>query len=305
MSTDAASPLRKIKISLLVLLLLLVLCFVMNRVVLVAEVNTRLDAIRKTGQPTTPAELAATLPQPPSGENAARVYQEAYSHYDNKYTSSELIWRLPPRSEPLSPETKQEIANCLAANRQALELFRKAAAMKSCHFPLDFAAGWKMQFPHVFLIQSASWLLRNGAILHCDNGDSEAATSDILAIFRLADTTRDEPLLIPFLVRITKVGMAVSVMERLLNRATLADNQLERLSAATAKAEDSQALTRAFIGDRCLATDGFTAAGSEDFVETIVDFNLAIGGSVRCGRGCSFGAPSCSGESAAKGNSTT
>ncbi|MFZ2640688.1 MAG: hypothetical protein WA117_06840 [Verrucomicrobiia bacterium] len=277
MRTDAAFPIRKTEISLLVLLLLLGLCFVIHRVALVAEVNARLDAIRKTGQPTTPAELAATLPQPPSGENAASVYQEAYSHYDSKYIGNELIWRLPPRSEPLSPEAKQEIANCLAANQQALELFRKAAAMKSCHFPLNFAAGWMMQTPHVSLIQSAGWLLRNDAILHCENGDSETATRDILAIFRLADTIREEPLLIPFLVRITNVGMAVGVMERLLNRVPLADNQLERLSAATAKTEDSQALTRAFIGDRCLATDGFTAAGSEDYVKSIVDFNHVFG----------------------------
>lgn len=271
MGTDAAFPLRKIEISLLALLLLLGLCFVMHRVVLVAEVNARLDAIRKTGQPTTPAELAATLPQPPSGENAASVYQEAYSHYDNKYTGSELIWRLPPRSEPLSPEAKQEIANCLAANQQALELFRKAAAMKSCHFSLDFAAGWKMQFPHISLIQSAGWLLRNDAILHCENGDSETATRDILAIFRLADSIREEPFAIPLLVRNTYLGTAFGVMERLLNRVILTNKQLERLSAATAKAEDSQALTRAFIGERCLATDGFTAAGSEDYVKGIVD----------------------------------
>ncbi|MFA5189278.1 MAG: hypothetical protein WC740_01050 [Verrucomicrobiia bacterium] len=277
MGTDAAFPLRKTEISLLVLLLLLGLCFVMHRVVLVAEVNARLDAIRKTGQPTTPAELAATLPQPPSGENAASVYQEAYSHYDNKYTGSGLIWRLPPRSEPLSPEAKQETANYLAANQQALELFRKAAAMKSCHFHLDFAAGWMMQTPHAFLILSACGLLRNDAILHCENGDSETATRDILAIFRMADTIREDPLLIPFLVRITNVGTAFGVMERLLNRVVLPNKQLERLSAATAKAEDSQALTRAFIGERCLATDGFTAAGSEDYVISIVDSSFVFG----------------------------
>ena len=59
---------------------LIALYFVYRRS-LALSIQARIDAIHHAGFPATCAELDKWYPQPPAGENAADVFQQAFAHY--------------------------------------------------------------------------------------------------------------------------------------------------------------------------------------------------------------------------------
>jgi hypothetical protein len=78
------------------------------------EIQARLAAIREAGEPATPAELDAWYVEPPTNENAAPLYAEAFA----ALTSEEVNAR-----------------TFLEKNQQAVELLHRAAQRTQCRYP--------------------------------------------------------------------------------------------------------------------------------------------------------------------------
>jgi hypothetical protein len=106
--------------------------------------------------------------------------------------------------------------------------------------------------PHLNNIRNGAKLLKLEAILHAENGKPEEAVDSIISIFGLARSLSKEPILISQLVRVACQALAVSTLEHTINRTGFTDEQLINLSQSFVNVEDTSAMIRAFVGERCL-----------------------------------------------------
>jgi hypothetical protein len=266
------------------LLVLLALYFV-YWYCLSSAIQKRLDSIRQAGFPATCAELDKWYTQPPAEENAADVYLEAFAKYEwwtnkpatfstpsdatdkSKFSSPPRTRRdqlpiigfakLPPRTEPLPAEMKQLVAEYLSDNAEALRLLHRASAMKSCRYAVDLTKGAATLLPHLNRLRQAARVLALEAMEETEEQRPEKAVESVIASLSVSRSLNQEPVLISHLVHIACQGFSLESLQRLLNRAPLTNPQLSKLAAAIEVSENPQALTRAFVGERCMGDDAF------------------------------------------------
>ncbi|MBW8038963.1 MAG: hypothetical protein FVQ85_03070 [Planctomycetes bacterium] len=250
---------RKLKVSYIIIVLLLIIAagYLLFRFNLKSNLQSKLDAIRAAGYPATCAELDTWYTIPEFSENAADTIIEAFSYYyewDKKYLKDLPIAgtaQLPVRTEPISEEMKSLIAEYLADNEKALELLHKSVAIKHCRYPTDFTQGPYTLIPHLSDIRKGVKMLKLEAILHAENAEPQMASDSVITIFGVARSLVKEPILISQLVRIACQSLAVSTLERILNRTKLTDEQLAEIGHTLLNIEDSNGMSRAFAGERC------------------------------------------------------
>jgi hypothetical protein len=256
---------RKLKVShiLIVLLLIVVCAFTVFRLSVRAKVQSRIEAIRAAGYPVTLAELDEWYTIPEGAENAADTLIEAFLNY-YEWNSTELKSlpiagraELPPRTEPLTQETKALIAQYLSDNQQALKLLHEAAAIKNCRYPVDLSLGHGTRIPYVIDIRRGARILNLEAVLHSENNKSRLAAHSVTSIFGIAHSLAKEPLLVSQLVCTACRGLAVSSLERIINRAEFADEQLVELTQTISNAEDRSTMSWAIAGERCMGISIF------------------------------------------------
>jgi hypothetical protein len=165
--------------------------------------------------------------------------------------------KLPLRTEPLTEETKALITQYLTDNRQALELLHKGAAIEHSRYPVDLSRGFDVFMPDLSNIRDGARLLTLEAVIHAEDGKPSQAAGSIISIFGLARSLSEEPILISQLVRIACQALAVSALEHVINRTEFTDEQLADLSQTLVKAEDPCAMSRAFVGERCMGLSIF------------------------------------------------
>jgi hypothetical protein len=101
------------------------------------------------------------------------------------------------------------------------------------------------------------------AILSAETGRAEQAVRSLRSVFALARALSKEPMLTPQGIRLHSQRHTVSVLERVINRTELTDEQLLELNKLLAEAEYPQALSRAFVGSRCFGIDLYTYPTAE------------------------------------------
>jgi hypothetical protein len=205
------SPNRKthrLKIAALIFVGLIAVYFV-YRYSLAVSIQARIDAIHHAGFPARCAELDKWYPQPPPGENAADVFKQAFAHYQtwtnkdthfvvpadardtNKFSlvprsKGELLpivgyGKLPPRTEPLTPEMQKLVAEYLSDNAESLRVLHEAGAMKSSRYPIDLTKGVMTLLPHLSSVRQAARLLELEAIQYTDEQQPQPAIEAVVA----------------------------------------------------------------------------------------------------------------------------
>jgi hypothetical protein len=252
---------RKLKVSHIIIALLLVVIvgFLLFRFSLRSKLQSRLDAISAAGYPVTCVELDAWYAIPEFSENAADTIIEAFSHYyewDKQYLDDLPVAgsvKLPARTEPMAEEMKALAAEYLSDNKKALDLLHKGAAIEHSRYPADLTQGFNALMPALGDVRQGAKMLKLEAVLHAEKARPQLATDSVTAIFGVARSLAKEPILIPQLVRIGCEALAVSTLERVVNRTELTDEQLTKLSQILENADDSAGISRAFAGERCIA----------------------------------------------------
>ena len=260
---------RKFKIGYLIIALLLVGAagFVIFRVHLKSELEVKLEAIRAAGYPTTGGELNAWYSIPESVENAADMMIEAFDHYydwNSEYLEDLPILgeaELPGRTEDINQVTKTAMAEFLADNSEAMELLHEAVRIEHSRYPLNIGSVYSLM-PYLSDIRKGAKRLQLEAVLHAENGEPQLAINSVEAIFGVGHSLANEPLLISQLVRIAIEALSVGTLERVVNRTELTDEQMTGISQMFLNAEDSNGLSRAFAGERCMYTSVFDMPAS-------------------------------------------
>ncbi len=258
---------RKLKLSYVLIALLLagVAAFSIFRVNTKFKLRAAIDGVRVAGYPVTGVELDQWYAIPPDVENAAYTMEDAYS-FLNKWDKEKakplpLVGRaeFPPRTESLPVEMKSLVAQYIADNNEALDLFHEAALIEHCRYPADLTAGFATLLPDVGEIRNAVRLLTLDAVLHADSGDGGSATRSAISGFGIARTLAREPITISQLVRSSCQNIAISAVEQVVNRTDLTDEQLVELIEAVRESERISDISCAFVGERCTGIDLFRA----------------------------------------------
>ena len=261
---------RRIRFShvLLALLLVGIVAFAVFRINTKLKLRARIDAVRAAGYPVTCAELDQWYSIPADAENAAYTMEDAFSFLQewdgDKKKSLPVVGtaKLPPRTEPLSTEMKTLIAEYIADNNEAIELFHEAAKIKDCRYPVDLSAGLGTLTPNLSEMRKSAFLLKLEAILHANDGNSVAAMSSINSAFGIARSLAKEPMTISQLVRAGCQATALSTIEQVINRTELTDEQLVELIECVRDSERISDMSCAFVGERCMGISFFRAPES-------------------------------------------
>ena len=261
---------RRIRFShvLIALLLVGIVAFAVFRINTKFKLRARIDAVRAAGYPVTCAELDQWYSIPADAENAAYTMEDAFSflqEWENeKKKSLPLVGKakLPPRTEPLSTEMKTLIAEYIADNNEAIELFHEAAKIEDCRYPVDLSAGLGTSTPNLSEMRGGARLLELEGILHAENGDGRSAVRSAISGFGIARTLAREPMTISQLVRASCQAIAVLTIERVINRTELTDEQLVELIECVRNSERISDMSCAFVGERCMGISFFRAPES-------------------------------------------
>jgi hypothetical protein len=243
----------------LVVVLLFAALYSGYRYTLHRMIEAKLDGIRQQGYPVTLAELDKWYPQVPAGENAADIYLQAFAKF-NKWNTNSLVLKrdslpiignakLPPRTQALSNEVRSLIAEYLAANTESLRLLHQGASMRRCRYPVDLTSGFEAPLLHLNDVRQGARLLALKGILRSEEGTGEAASEAIIDGLCLARSLEQEPTLISQLVRVACQGIALTDLERMLNRTAASDSELSQLATSVSDAEDSQTMIRGVVGE--------------------------------------------------------
>ena len=262
-STRKRQKLR-IYYALIAVFIIVVGAFLVFRIGVSSKLEARIDAIRAAGYPVTLAELNAWYTIPASAENGADYMIDAFSYYEKLHDAADpnlaqkvYNAELPARTEPISEETKNLIAQYIGDNQQALKLLHKGAAAEHSRYPVDFTAGFAALMPYLSEIRDAARLLKLEAVLHAENAEPQLATDSVISGFGLARSLAKEPLLISQLVRVACQALAISTLEQVINRTELTDQQLAELGQCIANAEDLSDMSVGFVGERCMGISFF------------------------------------------------
>ncbi|UCE46243.1 MAG: hypothetical protein JSW47_11530 [Phycisphaerales bacterium] len=253
---------RKLTLFRVVVLSLLIAgcAFSIYRLRLHSKLNTRIEAIRAAGHPLTWAELDKWYAIPEGADNSADAILNALSHCQ-EWERQELKRLplgggrigLPSRKEPLTAETISLMSEYLDDNREALFMLHEALTeIEHCRYPVDFSAGIDVQMSHLTGLHQGARLLLLEAVLHAENDQTELAVQAVISNLKIAGSLANEPDLGSQFSQRVCWWRAVLSVERVVNRNDLTDEQLTRLSAALADAEQHTNVLPALVGERCL-----------------------------------------------------
>lgn len=203
--------------------------------------SAAIGAIRRAGYPVTLAELNAWYVEPPSGQNAAPLYAEAFAA---------LV------------ETNTASLGFVARNQKTLELLHQAGARPLSRYPVDFTQGWMAALPHLEKVKLCSQLLHAEAVANAARGRMDLAAQSVLAGLRLARSLEQEPIILSQLVRVVATEHTVTGIELALRRGTFPEALAGQLQAALRLAEENSgaAIVRSLAGEQCMGTTLFESS---------------------------------------------
>lgn len=212
--------------------------------------------IRAKGYPTTLAELNALYPAVPDDENAAVLIESTFGRIaDGGGTANLPIANarvtLPKPEDAVPAEMREAIDTYVAAHEAAIVVIRQGLQRPRCRYPVDFAAADRGGRNYFHGLQKATRLIGLDVLHHTFAGRTDEAIDALATLIALAESLKDEPDVLAYLVRRNVYDDACVVAEQMLSRLTFTDQQLQRLSKLFVL-DDREHLKRALIGEQCV-----------------------------------------------------
>jgi len=237
-------------------MLLGIISFSIWRVRLSNDVARRLEALRAAGFPTSGAEWNAYYPSVPESENAALVITQAFAQmasYPDARSNLVASFKLPPGTQPLTPEQKELLAGQVELNRAAIQTARQGLLRPKSRYPIDLSPGFAALLPHLSYLKKLAQTISYEGVLAAGSNQPEEAIQSIGTVLQLSKTLENEPLLISALVRMSMDKMAELTLEHCLNAGQLNKENLAALDQALQGWEGTNKLFQAMIGERAAA----------------------------------------------------
>jgi len=214
-----------------------------------ADIQSKIDAIRQSGEPVSYAELNNWIGTVPDSQNAALAFNNAFAAI---VKSSDNAWpKLPARTMNLPPSTLTALRAVLTENKTARDKLHQAATLKQAHYPIDWSAGPVAKMPHLAKAKVAFELLRLESAIMAEGNRADLAANSVQTGLALARSLESEPVLISQLVRVAGITMMASAAERLLCQRSLNDAPLTGLQTAFAAPDKPEIFPRTIATERC------------------------------------------------------
>jgi hypothetical protein len=205
-------------------------------------ISNKLAAISNAGYPVTLQELDKEYVQPPAGQNAAPLYEKAFSTFNNEDVKS---------------------ATFVSDNIAALPMLIKAAERNVCRYPVAFSDGYLLKLPHLIKIKRATILLKTVAVNQAAKERTDASTVTLQAGINLARSLDKEPIMISKLVQLASLEYAVQGMEQAFTARAFSDPQLIDLQNSLKISEVGISLRQAMVGERVIVLSSFQLPDAE------------------------------------------
>ncbi len=219
------------------------------------HVERRLEKLRRVGYPTSMAEWAEQHRLPEGAENAASLYEEAFTLLDDPPEDVNIPllgrMRLPDRGVAWPEEMVGDTASFLASNRSCLDRLHAARRIEHCRYKWEYVRS----LPSFQEVRQCTRLLELEMRYHARRGDTNGAIASFKAGLHLSESLRNEPLMVAYLTRTSCVTMLLSGLERSLSVASFTDEQLRELDEALTRTTASLDLTAVLIGEQCWAIE--------------------------------------------------
>jgi hypothetical protein len=202
-------------------------------------ISNHLAIIATRGEPVTLGQLDRSYARPSPAQDAGPLYMAAFAALRSGDTGSPSF---------------------LTDNQEALPLLIQAADRDSCRYPIALTNGLLVLAPHLSKLRTSAALLGQEAIRQATRGNTEAATTAVLAGIRLARSLDNEPLLLSKRVQIAALALTCESLLDSLNKKGFTDAECVRLMAALHDAEPAMGFRRAMVGERAILVSVFESS---------------------------------------------
>lgn len=161
----------------------------------------------------------------------------------------------------------------------------EAARRPHARFPIAYAKGFEAITPHFSVLLQFTKLHALRACAALEEGQTDAAFSDVQTIFRLGESMKDEPLLISELVRISIWQIGLNTVWEGLSRHCWSDAQLSVLQTDLERPDFIAGLMLAFHGERAFANEMLLKTIAKPDIVKII---LAMSGDPKTSNGNSW-----------------
>ena len=194
-----------------------------------------------------PPQAVAAMAAP----NAAGIYWHAFAAFPslNDEEKKLLKMAIPTDTARLS----DELVPIVARYGRAMHELHRARTVVPCDWQLDMAAGPELILPHVDKAIELSRVALLRARGRFAAGETDAALSDVLAVFKLARDCGSSPLVISMFVDAAMEKSAADVLATYLTR--LNTEQINQLTAALRELPPSNNLATTLLQDQRMSCD--------------------------------------------------
>lgn len=126
-----------------------------------------------------------------------------------------------------------------------------------CRYPIRYEDNVAMEIPHVTPLRNVARVYRLRALAELSAGQTDAAFEDVRLCLRLADTLKNEPVLISFLVSSSLRELAVQPIWEGLATHRWNDRQLAALQAEFANTDELTGFATVMRGERLFSYHAF------------------------------------------------
>ena len=189
------------------LLAVLVVMFILFRVFGHSALERKIAEIRARGYPTTFEELEKYNQLPEGVPNAADLYIKAFDAYQAPFEDEKkLLPNMGPiilkPGDPITPEMKSAMVNFLSRNAKTLELLFQAGQIRQSRFNFPVTGPSAFLNPYLTDIKNSIYLLDQLVLLRAEIGKTNEAVQGAIVQLKLAESLKQEPLLISYLQRL-------------------------------------------------------------------------------------------------------
>ncbi len=239
-------------------------------------VEHELAKIRAANEPVEPIDLAYFYAIPPGQADATPLWTAAVRTFESE-SYREATRDLPvvgigPEIPPVGSEWEQRAAVEAFLERYQDEMAQIHEATKlggSARFDRDFEDGFGILLPEVQGLRGAARMLILEARVAAHRGDAAAVARSIHAIFGTCQAVKEDPLLIPHLVRVALASIAVSELEAAISSVDFSDADLRMLRDDVRALDLRYSLERSLMGERVVGLITFRNPGRYDLEQDL------------------------------------
>lgn len=225
-----------------------------------AKFNRRVEILASKGFPVSLEDLEKAHVLPAGVQNAADIYLEAFSYYQEP---DELEYPyLPIRGDFIPPDDKslypqqvmKAIESSVIRNQKMLDMLEQAAAIEYCLWPHEFDTLEDLYFPEDYSggIVRAAMLLCEHSLYDAQRRKTDQFANHFQTLKALSNSLSQNPILNDYLIAIRIKSIAAQVLEEVLNRVEMSDTELRSLRRQFLEMQDVTGYYHAMLNARCV-----------------------------------------------------